>query len=244
VVDTDAAQAEKVRATFEHYIIMDDVEVTDAGEKLAAIGLQGPRAAEVLRGAGVNSSQQEPITIEDATWNGVGISVVHSRADGFELWFDPANKLHVWEGLIAAGATPVGTEALEMWRIAEGIPRYGQDIRERELPQETGQDRALNFTKGCYIGQEIVERIRSRGAVHRTFAGFRFTGGLPAIGTKLAKDGREVGEVTSASNLPAAAGRLAVGLGYVRREASPPGTKLDANGIEATVSVLPFSIDK
>ena len=66
----------------------------------------------------------------------------------------------------------MGTTALNYLRIAEGIPQYGQDIRERDLPQETEQERALHFTKGCYIGQEIVERIRSRGAVHRKFTGF------------------------------------------------------------------------
>src|SRR5581483_8373024 len=164
VVDTDLAQVEKVRATFEHYIIMDDVEVSDAGEKLTAIGLQGPQAGQVLHKAGINFTAQEPIAIEDAAWNGNAISLVHKRADGFELWLNPASKSAIWDALTGSGAAPVGTDALEMWRIAEGIPRYGQDIRERELPQETAQDHALNFTKGCYVGQEIVERIRSRGA--------------------------------------------------------------------------------
>ena len=75
--------------------------------------------------------------------------------------------------------------ALELLRIAAGIPRYGQDIRERDLPQETEQQRALHFSKGCYIGQEIVERIRSRGNVHRKFTGFEVQGALPAVGTKI-----------------------------------------------------------
>ena len=66
----------------------------------------------------------------------------------------------------------MGSEALEMQRIVAGIPLYGVDIRERDLPQETEQMRALNFNKGCYVGQEIVERIRSRGNVHRKFTGF------------------------------------------------------------------------
>jgi folate-binding protein YgfZ len=245
VVDTDAAQSDKVRATFEHYIIMDDVELSsDASDHFTAIGLQGPRSREVMRAAGINFTGQEPIAIEDTTWNGVGISLVHSRPDGFEAWLPPATRAGLWLALVAAGATPTGAEALEMWRIAEGIPRYGQDIRERELPQETMQERALSYTKGCYIGQEIVERIRSRGAVHRALAGFTFTGGPPAAGTKLAKDRREVGEVTSVATLPVGSGPMTVGLGYVRREAGSPGTKLDASGVEATVSALPFSIDQ
>ena len=92
-----------------------------------------------------------------------------------------------WEALISAGAKAVGTEALELCRISRGIPRYGVDIRERDLPQETGQMRALNFTKGCYLGQEIVERIRSRGAVHRMFIAFLVEGALPQPGAKIRK---------------------------------------------------------
>ena len=94
-----------------------------------------------------------------------------------------------------AGAKPVGAAALERFRIASGIPRYGQDIRERDLPQETEQLRALNFSKGCYVGQEIVERIRSRGNVHRTFTGFVVDGALPPLGSKIQLDGKDVGRL-------------------------------------------------
>ena len=98
---------------------------------------------------------------------------------------------------------PVSQEALEFFRIALGIPRYAQDIRERDLPQETEQQRALNFNKGCYVGQEIVERIRSRGNVHRKFTGFHITGSPPATGTKIQTEGKDVGEITSAALIPA-----------------------------------------
>ncbi|MBV9087606.1 MAG: aminomethyltransferase family protein [Acidobacteriaceae bacterium] len=243
VVDTDGTQAEKVRSTFDHYIIMDDVEMTDATEKAAAISLEGPRCGEVLRRAGISASVQEQITVQDVPWNEISISLLHKDTGGFEIWLEPSDLPRLWDALVAAGATPIGAEAREMWRIAHGIPRYGQDIRERELPQETAQERALNFTKGCYVGQEIVERIRSRGAVHRTFAGFRFAGAQPSPGAKLTKDARDVGEITSVATLPLAV-PLTVGLGYVRREAAAPGTKLDANGVEATVSPLPFSLDQ
>ena len=124
------------------------------------------------------------------------------------------------------------------WRIAAGIPRYGIDIRERDLPQETGQQQALNFSKGCYIGQEIVERIRSRGAVRRRFTGFSFEGQAPAVGTKIEREGRELGEITSATVLPSG---KAIGLGYLRHEAGEPGTTIDIGGVQATVSDLPFS---
>ena len=97
----------------------------------------------------------------------------------YELWMSPANIPAAWEALLAAGAKPVGAEALEMFRVWAGVPRYGRDIRDRELPQETEQTHALHFSKGCYVGQEIVERIHARGQVHRKFSGFIIDGAPP-----------------------------------------------------------------
>ena len=130
---------------------------------------------------------------------------------------------------------------MELLRIASGIPRYGQDIREKDLPQETGQQRALHFTKGCYIGQEIVERIRSRANVHRSFTGFEIRGPLPAPGIKMQADGKDVGEITSSASLPVAGGENAVALGYLRREAALPGKQLQIGDGTATVANLPFA---
>ena len=84
--------------------------------------------------------------------------------------------LAVWETLQAAGATPCGLEAMEALRVLEATPLYGIDLNDRDLPQETAQTRALNFSKGCYLGQEIVERIRSRGKVNRQFRQFALHG--------------------------------------------------------------------
>ncbi len=118
--------------------------------------------------------------------------------ESYEIWLAPQDVYKTWQALLAAGGTPVGSEALEMQRIVGGIPLYGTDIRERDLPQETEQMRALNFNKGCYVGQEIVERIRSRGNVHRKFTGFEAEGAarIPA-GDKIVSGEKEVGEITS-----------------------------------------------
>src|SRR5262249_17770232 len=132
-------------------------------------------------------------------------------------------------------------EALEVWRIAAGVPRYGQDIRERDLPQETEQHQALNFTKGCYVGQEIVERIRSRGQVHRKFTGFRLEGAA-APGSKLQADGKDVGELTSVASLLQTNGTSkTLALGYVRRELTA-GKVVRAGEASATVTELPFAL--
>lgn len=242
LLDTDCSQAGRLREVFEKYIIMDDVEVADISEKLTALGLRGRQAAAVLEKSGLNAGSLQPLELCDLAWHDVGLSLIRSAApDAFELWLAPLNAARLWEALVMAGAAPAGSDALELWRVAAGVPRYGQDIRERDLPQETEQHQALDFSKGCYVGQEIVERIRSRGQVHRKFTGFRLEGAGATPGTKLQAEGKEVGELTSVASLPQANGtRATIALGYVRRELTLPGKSLQAGGAAVTVVELPF----
>jgi folate-binding protein YgfZ len=264
VVDTDRGQAEKILAIFRKYIIMDKVEVSDLSEMLTALGISGPKAREILTKAGFElpelaSPQTSDPQLHDTKWRGVDCSLVCREARGedrqgaspiqshysYEVWIAPGEVKTLWDALLAAGASPVGAEVLETYRILSGVPLYGVDIRERELPQETEQARALSFTKGCYIGQEIVERIRSRGNVHRTFAGFVLADATQiAAGAKIvARDAiagdKEVGEVTSVATLPGVAGRT-VALGYIRREVGVPGREVTIGAAAAKVVKLPF----
>jgi folate-binding protein YgfZ len=244
MIDSDQSQSEKLLATFDHYIIMDDVEVANLSDKLTAIGIAGPKAAEVLHATGFEISKLEPLQFADVTWRNVAITVVRGdnpSVESYELWLSPGQVTLLEDALTQAGATQVGTAALELLRIAAGIPRYGQDIRERDLPQETEQQRALHFSKGCYIGQEIVERIRSRGNVHRKFTGFEVQGSLPAVGTKLQTNGRDVGEITSAASLPLGGGERLVALGYIRREIATPGKQFQVDSTQLSIAALPFS---
>jgi aminomethyltransferase len=133
----------------------------------------------------------------------------------------------------------VGADALEKFRVMAGVPKYGTDIRDRDLPQETEQNHALNFTKGCYIGQEIVERIRSRGNLHRTFTGFELAAEV-ASGAKVTDaSGKEVGEVTSSALVPLQGKEKWMGLGYIRREAMADSA-LSANGVSVKPAKVPF----
>jgi folate-binding protein YgfZ len=245
LIDTERSQLENLLKLFEHFIIMDDVQVTDKSAALTAIGIQGPNAGTILEKAAIHDPGLKPMQLADLTWNGIDISVTRMASDEFvtyELWLATANAAQLWKALVQAGGVPVGSEALEKFRVMIGFPKYGIDIRERDLPQETEQDHALNFTKGCYIGQEIVERIRSRGAVHRTFRGFLLNGELPGNGSKLAVDVKDVGEITSVSRIPAQDGEHAVALGYIRREVLERGAKITYPGGEAKPSELPFSL--
>lgn len=244
MIDSDQSQSEKLLATFDHYIIMDDVEVANLSDKLTAVGTAGPKAAEVLHAIGFEISKLEPLQFADVTWRNVAVTVVrgdNASVESYELWLSPAQVRLLEDALTKAGGTRVGATALELLRIAAGIPRCGQDIRERDLPQETEQQRAVHFSKGCYIGQEIVERIRSRGNVHRKFTGFEVHGSLPAVGTKLQSNGRDVGEITSAASLPLGGAERLVALGYIRREIAIPGKQFEVDGSQLSIAALPFS---
>lgn len=241
LVDTERSQREKVLQLFDHYIIADDVEVKDIGAQLTALGLTGSESRNVLERAGISVPDLGYLQFADTKWNEVSITVLHSgeeAKDSWQVWIAPEQVGSLWDALVKAGAKPAGTAALNLFRISRGIPQFGQDIRERDLPQETGQMRALNFTKGCYLGQEIVERIRSRGAVHREFGAFAVDGALPEAGTKIHADGKEVGEITSSATLPLPGGDRAMALGYLRREAA--GKELHAGEAKLTPTQTPI----
>jgi folate-binding protein YgfZ len=247
VVDTDRSQREKILATFDHYIIMDDVTVEDFSDKLTALGLAGPKSREVLIKAGIQIPVMQPLEIFQATCTCdcacLNCTVVRGEDlmhESYELWLAPSEVRKTWEALVAQGATPVGFETLELQRLTSGIPLYGVDIRERDLPQETEQMRALNFSKGCYVGQEIVERIRSRGAVHRKFSGFVLApASQVSPGQKITLGDKEAGEITSVASL--GTDRPTLALGYIRREVGTPGKEVRIGTTSATVSELPFA---
>jgi folate-binding protein YgfZ len=215
-----ADQIERLMAHLEHFIIMDDVELAPLDGE-SALGLTGPLADEVLVRLGL-PALAETLTCSGMEWNGLDLRIVRGYgvlAPHYELWAPTARVKKMWNALRTAGATPVGTGAVDALRIAEGIPAYGIDMIERDLPQETSQMRALSFSKGCYLGQEIVERIRSRGNVHRHLRPLELSGPIPQPGTELAiEGGAPAGHFTSAAELPMATGNRIFALGMIRGE--------------------------
>jgi folate-binding protein YgfZ len=211
---------------------------------VTALGLTGPLAADSLARLGL-PAPQEPLTSAHAAWNGQQIRVM--RAYGvlsphYELWAPAAHIPALWQALVEAGARPVGAASLEAFRIAEGIPAYGIDMAERDLPQEAvpqvatfpeamksmranreqlaPPQVALSFNKGCYLGQEIMERIHSRGSVHRHLRSLELFGPVPAAGAALTLEGGAVaGLITSAAELPLHTGSRVFALGMMRTEA-------------------------
>jgi len=226
LLETDRSQIARLAAHLNHFIIMDEVELHELDASTTVLGIAGPQSWEILRKLGIRPPDENAFAqsqIEETA-----LTIVHAYSPvvpRFELRVPIASLPSVWSSLTAAGAIPCGVNAIEALRILSAIPLYGVDIQERHLAQETGQTRALNFNKGCYLGQEIVERIRSRATIHRTLRQFSLSGNAPAIepgqAAPLNAEGTErnpVGELTSVAHyeLPGFTGTLA--LGFVRTE--------------------------
>jgi aminomethyltransferase len=201
----------------------------------------------VLGTSGLNPGTAKPGQLLDGSWNGIGFSLVRDpieSRDWYELWLASENVEMVWSALLAAGAAPVGAQALEWQRILLGLPRVGVDTGARELPQETGQEYALHYTKGCYIGQEIVERIHSRGQVHRLLSGLIVNGAAPARGSKVLFGEKGVGEITSSAEIVVDDVPRTVALGYVKHDAiakdASKNESLYIDGSRAKLTSLPF----
>jgi folate-binding protein YgfZ len=143
-------------------------------------------------------------------------------------------------GVRAAGGAPVGMEAFNSLRLELGMPWFGVDYGDKQIPHEAGLEHThISYEKGCYTGQEIVERVRSRGHVNRRLAELQFSAAVaPPPGTTLTHEGSEAGSVTSTGYSPLLA--RAIGLGYVRREHSAVGTRMDASGISVEVIAPPL----
>jgi folate-binding protein YgfZ len=234
------------------FIIMDDVELVPLGEEPAgeagsetALGLTGPQADEVLERLGLPVFVH-PMRARRVEWNGIDLRILRGYgvlAPHYEFWLPTVGIAKLWSCLRTAGAAPVGCNSLEIFRIAEGIPVYGIDMVERDLPQETSQLRALHFNKGCYLGQEIVERIRSRGNVHRHLRHLELFGPVPAQGTELTLEGGAVaGQITSAAELPLATGNRIFAMGMIRAEAEINDQPFHYSGGTARILAAPPSL--
>jgi len=246
VIDTDADLRGKLMQALGRYVIADRVQL--APLDMTALALEGPqshRVLETLLRRELSLGQEyEHIASNYAGAPARIVRATGTGEEGYELWLDTKAAVGVWRALCGppprGELLPCGVAALESLRIEAGIPRYGPDMGEDTIPLEAGLLNALSFNKGCYIGQEIVERTRSRGHVNWKLAGLIIEApAAPASGERLVSGGKEIGEITSACISPTLAKTIA--LAYLRREVSEPGTKLAlASGAAAEVTSLPF----
>jgi folate-binding protein YgfZ len=243
---------ERIYSTFEKFIIMDDVTLEDITPVTGTLDLMGPRTEELLVEAGQKGfadwSQFASVETQLAQ---IPCRIIRREIGGHPAatLIVPVERLgQLWRTLAARvrgfGGTTAGMEALNSVRLEFGMPWFGYDFDDKHIPHEAGLEHShISYEKGCYTGQEIVERVRSRGQVNRRLVEMQFSGSTaPPAGTKVLQDGKETGEITSAGYSPSL-GR-AIGLGYVRREQSALGTRLDASGTPAEVIAPPLLSQK
>lgn len=247
IMETDADLLDKVLQTLNRYNIGNRVPLEPM--ETEAMSVQGPHARPILEEAfNTTLTVSDGLSHAELAFAGFAVGIVASSStgeDGYELWIEKAGALPLWNALLHAGQArglmPAGSVAFETLRIEAGIPAYGSELAEDTMLLEAGLLNAVSFTKGCYIGQEIVERTRSRGHVNWQLVGLCLeeSGGKASKGAKLLREGKEAGEITSECFSPTLGKRIA--LGYVRREMAQPGTKLTVESAgEAEVAELPF----
>ena len=253
LLDFEPGLTTRVTERLEKFIVADDVQLVDVAPHYGLLSVQGPAAARVINKAGLFPTLPEQafrsVKVADATFGDLYLAnLSRSGSTGYDVFVPIGHLEPVAEKLFAAtqamGGKAAGWTALEIARIEAGLPRFGADMDETTLPHEAGiETRAVSFNKGCYIGQEVINRIRSFGQVTRALRGLRLPADLPALptrGDKLLHGGKEAGHITSATHSPTLNASLA--LGYVRKECNAPGTELELRTAQSTwpVKIVPL----
>lgn len=233
LLDTEPETRERVLAHLDKYIIADDVALEDVTGQVLAIGVEGPQAAGVLASLGAPLPAEPHQT---APWgSGFVARLTASGAEGYWVLAPASEQKTIVERLREAGAIEAHPADVHVVRLEHARPRYGEDLSERFIANEAQVLRAMHFDKGCYLGQEIVERARSRGHLHRLLVPLRIeTADPPAPGAQLSAEGQSAGEITSAAFSPASG--CVVALGYVRDAYARAGATLVCGEAAATVT--------
>ena len=249
LVLTHAMVRERTAEWLEKYVIMDDVTLEDATARFGSVALEGPAAASLLHQVcglkldAMPDFAHREVVIGAAA--GLAIRRSHFGEVGAEIVAARESLPGIWQMLAGVvrkpGGGPVGYAALNALRLEAGIPWFSYDFDDQRIPHEAGLETShISYTKGCYTGQEIVERVRSRGHVNRRRVGLQFEGTTPPPAqTKLLADDKEVGHVTSAAYSPAR--QRAIGMGYLRHEHTAPGSHVRYEGGTAEVTELSLS---
>jgi folate-binding protein YgfZ len=248
LIDTEATTHRKVLEIIQRFTLAGDFRVSDLTNQTVLLSVQGKAATEIVSkvfNASIAALPHDGST--DVNWNGPKVNVTrasHTAENGFDICVESEHAAASWEALVSAGARPVGYDALEILRVEAGVAKFGRDMDETNVVTETNLDDAVSFTKGCYLGQEIIVRIKHRGHVAKKLRGLLFdTDEEIATGATITGDGeKEIGRVTSALVSPKL--EKAIGLGFVRFEYTAPETKVvvvtGENKVEARITEFPF----
>ena len=240
LIDTGDVTGAIVKGVFERFIITEDVQVKDITSDVVHLTLQGQYAAEDAGAMfAVAFADMKPLEHKM-----LGPSMITSRdrtgQSGYDLIIPNEEAEGVWQSFLLKGVTPVGLDALEILRLEAGYPRYGVDVDENVIILEAGYKDAISFSKGCYLGQEVVARATHIGRVNKNLVQFRTNSDhVPDPRSKINSSGKDAGYVTSAAFSPGL--KAVVGLGYAQKEFAVEGTKLV---VESDWGPLPTVITK
>ncbi|HKB13089.1 MAG TPA: glycine cleavage T C-terminal barrel domain-containing protein [Vicinamibacterales bacterium] len=246
----DGAVKDAVMAKLDQFIFGEDVQLGDVTATFAQIAVVGPQAASVVAAALESASGEALAALPEhgnarIEWRG-GTAIVTRITDigepGFDVYVERAQAAQLRQLFVEAEVPEMDEGTAETVRIEGGVPRFHRDMDEETIPLEAGiESRAISFTKGCYVGQEVIIRVlhRGHGRVARKLVGIVLDGSdAPAPGAKVTADSREIGEVTSSTISPAL--QRPIALGYVHRDFVRPGTKVTVAGASGEVAALPF----
>ena len=245
LIELPASLTEKTLERLDHFLISEKVYFEAADSAFAIIAVQGPGAGDLLSRLAGQTLDLTPYEHVEVVIAGEPVRVIHRREGGvagFHCWTAAAHGAALWAA-IAEVAVPVGMQALDTLRVEAGIAWYGRDVDETLIFPETRLEQLVSFTKGCYIGQEVVARVKYRGHINRGLSGLVLEGDrIPAAGARVVAAGKEIGRVTSA--VWSYALDRPIALGYVRREHFEPGSPVDVDDggvvLRAKVAALPF----
>jgi folate-binding protein YgfZ len=247
LIDTEATTHERVMKTIERFTLAGDFRVSDITTQTTHLSVQGKKAAKVIRLViGEEAAGLAPNSAKQLTWQESEITVIRATdiEDGFDLIADAERAKDLWNALRDAGARPVGYDALEILRIEAGLPRYGSDMDDSNVVTEAGLDAAVSYTKGCYVGQEIIARIKYRGHVAKKLSGLVFDQAtkVEAGMTIKSADGKEAGRITSTTYSPHLGRTIA--LAFLKYDYIAAGTSVkivsESEELQARVTDLPF----
>jgi folate-binding protein YgfZ len=243
MIDTEAATHERVLQTIQRFTLAGDFQVKDVTAETAMLFVGGDRAQETLEQVFGTPVSISAGVVTQLSWKGDQVTLLRASrlvAEGFDLIANNSIAENLWQTLVTAGARPVGYNAFEIMRVEAGVPVYGRDMDDTTVVTETNLDDAVSYTKGCYVGQEIIARIKYRGHVAKKLRGFVFASpATVATGTPIkSRDGKEIGSITSTTYSPILGSRIAIG--YVKYDFMSLGTEVTIAGNRAQVSDLPF----
>ena len=239
-----------VLGKLDQFIFTEDVQLGDVTTTFAQIAVIGPQAAHAVAAA-IGGDPSEALLAMPmhgnarVQWNGdpaILVRIDDAGEAGYEIFVDTTRADALKHALAAAGVAALDAETADAIRIESGVPLFHRDMDEETIPLEAGiEARAISFTKGCYVGQEVIIRVmhRGHGRVARKLVGLTIDGDrVPASGRAIHSADREIGKVTSATWSPALDRPIA--LGYVHRDFVEAGTEVTVDAATARVTALPF----